>query len=72
MCGAERGPGLAQAVAEARATSSFELVDRLADGRRLDVDVPRQPRKSGISVRGQVDVGHQSTIATSTDEIAGR
>ena len=49
-----------------------EVRDRIADGCRVDVDPARQPGEQRHQRRREVQVGHQSTTATSTDEIDGR
>ena len=49
-----------------------ELTDRVVDRRRIEVEAAREPREERHQRGRQVDVGHQSMIATSTDEIAGR
>ncbi len=63
--------GLAQAVAQTR-PPPLQLPDRVADVGRVDVKSARQVREERLQRRRQVNVGHQSTITASTDEIAGR
>jgi len=62
---------VAQPVSQTRPLR-VELTDRVVDRRRIEVEAAREPRKERHQRWRQVDVGHQSTIATSTDEIAGR
>jgi hypothetical protein len=48
------------------------VVDELADGIRLHIELPRQPREEWSQGRREMDVRHYSIVATSTDAIAGR
>jgi hypothetical protein len=68
---AQRGPGLAQAVTQAR-PALVQPVDRLADGRRVDVEPLGQVGEDGGERDRKVDVGHQPITATSTEAMPGR
>ena len=68
---AERRSGLAQTVANPR-PFVLEVVDHIADGGRLHVDLSRQPREERFQRRRETDVRHYSIAATSIEEIDGR
>ena len=68
----QRRPRLAEPVAQA-GPALVEPVDRLRDGRRLDVEPARQLGEERRQRRREVQLGHgYASTATSTDEIAGR
>jgi hypothetical protein len=48
------------------------VVDHFADATRRQVEFSRQPGEERAQGRRETDVRHQSIVATSTDEIAGR
>src|SRR5690349_20522278 len=61
-----------QPIAEARPLL-LELVERLRDRCRLDVEATDEPGEERHQRRREMDVRHQASIvATSTEEIAGR
>jgi hypothetical protein len=62
---------LAQAISQPR-PFALEVVDELADGVPLHVELPRQPREERSQGRREMDVGDHSIVATSIDAIGGR
>jgi hypothetical protein len=68
---AQRRPRLAEAVAQA-GPALVQPVDGVADGRRVDVEPPRQVGEDGRQGDRKVDVGHQPITATSTEAMPGR
>ena len=67
----ERRSGLAQAISHPW-PFALELVDDLADGARLHIELPRQTREERSQSRREMNGRHYSITATSTDEIGGR
>jgi hypothetical protein len=67
----KRRPRLAEAVAQPW-PALVEAVDRVADGRGVDVKALGQVDEDRRQRDGQVHVGHQSITATSTEAMPGR
>src|SRR6476646_4614468 len=68
--GSELRAGLDEAVAES-GPPFVQPVDRLVHGRRLDLELAREPGEERRPHRWQVELGHQSTAATVTDVMPG-
>ena len=67
----QRRARLAQAVAQA-GPAVVELVDRLVDGARVDLDDAREVAVERDQRSREAQLAHQSSTATSTDQMFGR